>query len=94
MKKDEDEIIKEVFDDAMERAWEEAKLRDFVTLYHMWEKGAIRPYTTFEELLNNFNQHHEKLRDMEDKEYFSLENLVVEAICCSANAMPFSACED
>ncbi len=94
MQKNEDKIIKDVFDDAMERAWEEAKLRDFVTLYHMWKRGEIRPYNTFEELLNNFNAHNEKLIEMDDKEYFSLENLVIEVICSSENSMPFSPCED
>ena len=94
MKDEKEKIIKDVFDDAMERAWEEAKLCDFVTLYHMWEKGEIKPYETFEELLDSFNHHHQKIQKMDDKEYYSLEHLVVDAICKSKNALPFSPCED
>jgi hypothetical protein len=94
MKQDKDKFIKEVFDDAMERAWEEAKLCDFVTLYHMWERGAIKPYETFDELLNSFNVHHQKIREMDDKEYYSLEHLVVDAICKEENSLPFNPCED
>lgn len=94
MKDDKEKIIKDVFDDAMERAWEEAKLRDFVTLYYMWKKGEIKAYETFEELLDCFNLHHQKTQEMDDKEYYSLEHVVVDAICKSENALPFSPCED
>jgi hypothetical protein len=89
-----EKIVERVFDDAVERTWEEAKLRDLVALFYMWKKGDIRKYESFEELLAQFCIHDDNVRGLDDKEYFELEKYVVECICSTPAGRLFGACED
>ena len=91
MQKDEKEIAK-VFDDAMERAWEEAKLRDLMTLYHMWKKGEFTQFKSFHDLFEKFYRYDDDIRNMEEKEYFSIEHVVVDTICQSSSELAKGLC--
>jgi hypothetical protein len=89
-----DKEIARVFDDAMERAWEEAKLRDLMTLYHMWKSGEFSQYQTFHELFEKFYRYDDMVRNMEQKEYFSIEHIVVDTICNSSSELARGLCTD
>jgi hypothetical protein len=91
MKRDEKEIA-QVFDDAMERAWEEAKLRDLMTLYQMWKKGEFSQYKSFHELFEKFYRYDDDIRNMDEKEYFSIEHVVVDTICQSSTELAQGLC--
>ncbi len=91
MKRDEQEIAK-VFDDAMERAWEEAKLRDLMTLYHMWKKGEFSQFKSFHDLFEKFYHYDDDVRNMDEKEYFSIEHVVVDTICQSSSELAQGLC--
>jgi hypothetical protein len=91
MKKDEKEIA-QVFDDAMERAWEEAKLRDLMTLYLMWNKGEFSQFKSFHELFEKFYRYDDNIRNMDEKEYFSIEHVVVDTICQSSTELAQGLC--
>lgn len=89
----EEKVIEKVFDDAMERAWEEAKLRDLVTLYHMWECGEFGQFKSFEDLFKKFCNYDNKVRGLDEKTYFNLERIVVETICSSEEGINFGVCQ-
>lgn len=91
MKKEEKEIAK-VFDDAMERAWEEAKLRDLMTLYHMWNKGEFSQFKSFHDLFEKFYRYDDDIRNMDEKELFSIEHIVVDTICQSSTELAQGLC--
>ena len=91
MKSDEKEVAK-VFDDAMERAWEEAKLRDLMTLYHMWKKGEFSQFKSFHDLFEKFYRYDDDIRNMDEKEYFSIEHVVVDTICQSSTELALGLC--
>ena len=91
MKKDENEIAK-VFDDAMERAWEEAKLRDLMTLYQMWKEGEFSQFKSFHDLFEKFYRYDDDIRNMDEKEYFSIEHVVVDTICKSSSDLAQGLC--
>jgi hypothetical protein len=91
MKKDEKEIAK-VFDDAMERAWEEAKLRDLMTLYQMWKEGEFSQFKSFHDLFEKFYRYDDAIRNMDEKEYFSIEHVVVDTICQSSSELAQGLC--
>ena len=91
MKREEKEIAK-VFDDAMERAWEEAKLRDLMTLYHMWKKGEFTQFKSFHDLFEKFYRYDDDIRNMDEKEYFSIEHIVVDTICQSSTELAQGLC--
>jgi len=93
MKSEEQEIAK-VFDDAMERAWEEAKLRDLVTLYHMWKKGEFTQFKSFHDLFEKFYRYDDDVRNMDEKEYFSIEHVVVDTICQSSTELAQGLCTE
>jgi len=91
---DEDKNIAQVFDDAMERAWEEAKLRDLMTLYHMWKNGEFSKYKTFHDLFEKFYHYDDAVRNMDEKEYFSIEHIVVDTICKSSSDLALGLCAE
>ena len=91
MQKDEKEIAK-VFDDAMERAWEEAKLRDLMTLYHMWKKGEFTQFKSFHDLFEKFYRYDDDIRNMDEREYFSIEHVVIDTICQSSSELAQGLC--
>jgi hypothetical protein len=91
MKSEEKEIAK-VFDDAMERAWEEAKLRDLMTLYHMWKKGEFTQFKSFHDLFEKFYRYDDDIRNMDEKDYFSIEHVVVDTICQSSTELAQGLC--
>jgi hypothetical protein len=93
MKSEEKEIAR-VFDDAMERAWEEAKLRDLMTLYHMWKKGEFSQYKSFYDLFEKFYLYDDAIRNMDEKEYFSIEHIVVDTICKSSSDLARGLCTE
>jgi hypothetical protein len=76
----------------MERAWEEAKLRDLMTLYHMWSEGEFPQYKTFDDLFDKFFRYDDAVRNMEEKEFFSIEHVVVDAICKSSSDLASGLC--
>lgn len=90
--KDED-VVERLFDDTMERIWEEAKLRDLMALCHMWNEGKLPQYTSFNELLGHFCIYDDQVRQMREQDYFILEKQVVEAICDTPEGKFFGACE-
>lgn len=90
----EEKVIEKVFDDAMERAWEEAKLRDLMTLYHMWESGEFGQFKNFDELFKRFCAYDDRVRHLDEKSYFNMERLVVETICSSEEGINFGICHE
>lgn len=90
--KSEERDIARVFDDAMERAWEEAKLRDLMTLYHMWKKGEFSQHKSFHDLFEKFYRYDDDIRNMDEKEYFSIEHIVVDTICKSSSDLAHGLC--
>ena len=91
---DEDREVTRLFDDAMERAWEEAKLRDLMTLYYMWDKGEFSQYKTFRELFDKFFRYDDHVRNMDEKEFFSIEHIVVDIICETSSELARGLCAD
>lgn len=85
MQDKDEKVIERVFDDALERVWEEARLRDLMTLCYMWKNGEMGQYDSFYNLLTCFNQFDSMVRNMKEKEYFALEKDVVETICNSSD---------
>jgi len=88
-----DNRIERIFEEAIENAWEEAKLQDLITLYSMWKSGKIPSYSTFEELFDCFIKFDKKIREMDEKKYLEIENLIVEMICSSPDDIPSNLCE-
>ena len=93
MDREEKEVAR-IFDDAMERAWEEAKLRDLMTLYHMWNNGELTQYKTFQDLFDKFFRYDDALRNMDEKEYFAIEHIVVDTICKTSSDLARGLCAD
>jgi hypothetical protein len=91
MDSDEKEVAR-LFDDAMERAWEEAKLRDLMTLYHMWREKEFPQFKTFDDLFDKFFRHDDVVRNMKEKEFFSIEHVVVDVICKSSSDLARGLC--
>jgi hypothetical protein len=89
-----EKIIEKVFDDAMERAWEEAKLRDIMTLYHMWQSGELSQYKEFHDLFEKFFHYDDEVRNMDEKEYFTIEHIVVDTICKSSTDLAHGLCAE
>ena len=88
-----DSRIERIFEEAIENAWEEAKLQDLITLYSMWKDGKLPSYSTFEELFHCFIDFDKKIRKMEEKKYLEIENLIVEMICSMPDDIPENLCE-
>jgi hypothetical protein len=89
-----EKVVERVFDDTMERVWEEAKLRDLMVLCYMWNSGALPQYRSFAELLGSFCRYDNQVRRMGEQDFFALEKQVVETICNSPQGSYFGACED
>lgn len=87
-----DSEVTRLFDDAMERAWEEAKLRDLMTLYYMWNSGEFSQFKTFPEFFDKFFRYDDRLRNMDEKEFFAIEHIVVDTICKTSSALARGLC--
>jgi hypothetical protein len=94
MSNKDEKVIERIFDDAIERAWEEAKLRDLVTLFYMWKEGTLKQFDSFDLFLETFYQHDEVVRGMDERQYFSFEKDVVEIICNSPDGKLLSPCKN
>jgi hypothetical protein len=94
MGKDEDKVIEKVFDDAMERAWEEAKLRDLMTLYYMWQNSEFGQFKTFHDLFEKFYKYDDTVRNLDEKEYFNIEHFVVDTICNASDDFAKGLCAE
>ncbi len=92
MGKNEEKAIERVFDDAMERAWEEAKLRDLMTLYYMWQNREFDQFKTFKELFEKFYKYDDKVRNLDERQYFNIEHLVVDTICNASDDFAKGLC--
>ena len=91
---DKDREVSRLFDDAMERAWEEAKLRDLMTLYYMWNSGEFSKFKPFHDLFDRFFRYDDRLRNMDEKEFFSIEHIVVDTICKTSSELARGLCAD
>jgi hypothetical protein len=87
------ERIEKIINEAVESAWEEAKLRDLMNLYLMWQRGEFQNYSSFGELLDRFFEYDDKVRAMEEKDYCILEGAVVDAICNCPKGIHSSLCK-
>ena len=94
MEEREEKVIERVFDDALEKVWEEARIRDLMTLLHMWQNGALGIFTSFDDFYRKFDGYDETVRNMEKMKYFSLEHAVVKTICDSSEAESFKSCDE
>ncbi len=94
MQNRDEKVIERLFDDTMERVWEEAKLRDLMTLCHMWNNGQLPQYQSFKDVLGVFCTYDDQVRGMGEQECFSLEKQVVETICNSPEGKYFGACDE
>jgi hypothetical protein len=87
------ERIEKIINEAVESAWEEAKLRDLMNLYLMWQKGEFKIYEKFSDLLDRFFDYDDKVRGMKEKDYCMLEGAVVDAICNCPKGIHSSLCK-
>jgi len=87
-----DKRIERIITDAIENAWEEAKLRDLMTLYLMWKEGFFPQFSNFDEFFLTFYRIDDKIREMDEKEYITIESKVVEIICNSSDGIPPGLC--
>lgn len=88
-----DNRIERIFEEAIENAWEEAKLQDLITLYSMWKNGKLPSFSTFEELFDCFVSFDKKINEMDEKKYLEIENIIVEMICSLPDDIPKNLCE-
>jgi len=87
-----DKQIERIITDAIENAWEEAKLRDLMTLYLMWKEGIFSQFNNFDDFFLTFYRFDDQIREMDEKEYIALESKVVETICNSSDGIPPGLC--
>jgi len=87
------ERIEKIINEAVESAWEEAKLRDLINLYLMWKKGELQQFKDFDALLERFFNYDDRVREMSEKDYCMLEGAVVEAICNCPQGIHTSLCK-
>jgi hypothetical protein len=87
------ERIEKIINEAVESAWEEAKLRDLINLYLMWKKGELQQFKDFDALLERFFNYDDRVREMNEKDYCMLEGAVVEAICNCPQGIHTSLCK-
>ena len=88
----EEKRIERIIHETIENTWEEAKLRDFMNLYIMWEKGDLPQFKTFGEFLDKFFNYDDQVRELNEKEYCKLEGAVVDCICNSPKGIHSSLC--
>jgi hypothetical protein len=95
MDETQDQKIEKIINDAIERAWEEAKLRDLMTLYSMWKNGELKQFKSFDDLFYKFYHYDDSVREMGEKEYFTIEGIVVDTICKSSiTGKPSTICKE